>query len=591
MAKRADAITKLWIRNKSDELAVRNGCRFDAERAAYAIWWIERYCRLYEGDQAGQPLRLRSCDEVDAQFPIVTSGTWDEVSQEMVSRVWVYAEAFADGVPMDWQYECLARIFGWVKYSDRWRRSVRRFRRGSVWVAKKNKKSPTLAATALHLTIGDGELGQKVFLGAKDGKQVKENACKHAIEMVRASEELDGECDINANEGRIIHTPTRSLLAPLTSGQENRVQAKEGLNGSMIVDECHVVDRAFIKRVSRMGISRSEPLHLEFSTAGFDPMSYGKEQRDYGRRVESGDKVDESYFFAGYEAPQDLTDQELAKDPLHYARLANPAWGHTIDPAEVLADYNTSKESATGLIEFKVYRLNIWATAAATWLRLTDWDASREEYSAEDLHGRRCFAGFDLAKILDFTALTLIFPDEDVEDLYRQLCWFWLPEKTAHDRADKAPYLDWAKAGHIKLTPGDVCDYETIVGDVGAIVKQFDVQELAFDPWNAEATTQTLHQDFGVNRYEFPQTMTRLTEGTKEYERLVRSHRLKHNGHPVLRWQAGHAKVKADYSGNIRPIKPEHGDLRTIDGIIAGVMGLDRALKAPKPAKGSLFIY
>ncbi len=593
--KRIDRTTKLWIRNRSDELAAANGCKFDPERAAYAVWWIERYCRLYEGDQSGEPLRLRSCDAVDAQFPIITHGAWEEAKEEAIARVWAYAEARGDGLHCDWQYECITRIFGWMKFSERWARPIRRFRRGSVWVAKKNKKSPTLAAVALHLTIGDGELGQKVFLGAKDGKQVKLNACKHAIEMVRASEELASECDINEGEGRIVHGPTRSLLAPLTSGQENNAKAKEGLNGSLIIDECHVVDRAFIKRVSRMGISRSEPLQLEFSTAGFDPMSYGKEAHDYGARVVLGDqpggKVDERYFYAAYEAPQDLSDEDLAADPLKYARMANPAWGHTIDPAEVLDDYNTSKETITGLTEFRVYRLNIWATAAATWLRTSAWAACYESYTAEDLRGRRCYAGFDLAQVLDFTALVCCFPDEDEEELFRQLAWFWLPEQTARERAEKAPYLDWAKDGYIKLTPGDVCDYETITADVGAILDQFDSVELAFDPWNAEATTQRLAQDYGVRRLEFPQTMTRLTEGTKAYERLVRAGRLRHNGHPVLTWQAGHVKVKSDYSGNIRPIKPEHGDHRTIDGIIGGVMGLDRAMKAPPPAKGSLFIF
>ncbi len=591
MAKRIDRTTKLWIRNRSDELAAANGCRFDPERAAYTTWWIERYCRLYEGEQAGEPLRLRSCDEIDRQFPALTTGTWEEAREESLARLWAYAEAVAAGVAMDWQYECVSRIFGWTKQSAQWRRWVRRFRRGSVWVAKKNKKSPTLAAVALHLTVGDGEPGQKTWLGSKDGKQVKQNACKHAIEMVRASDELAAECEINEAEGRIIHVPTRSLLAPLTSGQENRIQAKEGLNGSLIVDENHVVDRAFIKRVSRMGISRSEPLHLAFSTAGFDPTSYGKEDHDYGARVESGEKLDEQYFYAAYEAPQDLSEEELARDPLTYARMANPAWGHTIDPAEVLSDYNTSQESITGLTEFRVYRLNIWATAAKTWLRPSDWAACYEPYSAEDLRGGRCFGGFDLAKILDFTALTLIFPDPDIEDLYRQLNWYWLPEQTARERAEKAPYLDWAAAGHLTLTPGDVCDYETIIRDVGEITKQFDLVELAFDPWNAEATTQTLAQEYAVRRLEFAQTMTRLTEATKEYERLVRNRRLKHNGHPVTRWQAGHVQVKSDLSGNIRPIKPEHGDLRTIDGILAGVMGLDRALKAPKPPKGDLFIF
>lgn len=589
MARRIDKTTRLWIRNRSDEVAAAAGCRFDLERATHAVYWIERYCRLYEGEQAGQALRLRSCEEIDSQFPVLLAD-WPAAFDEASARAWAYMEAFSAGVAVDWQYEVTMRVFGWVKHSDRWRREVRRFRKASVWVPKKNKKSPTLAAFALYLGIGDGEPGQKVFLCAKDGKQAKEIAGRHAIEMAKAAPELVGECEFSANEGRILHRPTASIIQPLSSGQSNTQKAKEGINGSVIVDETHVVDREFIKRVARAGISRSEPLHAEFSTAGHDPLSYGKARWDYGLKVEAGEKVDEQFFFASYHAPQDLTDDEFAADPIRFGRIANPAWGHTVGAEEFLGDYNESKESATSLIDFRVYRLNIWATAAATWLRPSDWAGCYEAFTAEELAGLRCCAGFDLAKILDFTALTLVFPDPKVDGLYRQLPFFWLPEKTAHERAEKAPYLDWAKAGHVRLTPGDVCDYELIVADVGAILKQFEVLEMAFDPWNAEATTQQLHQVYGVARHEFPQTMPRLTEATKEYERLVRSGNLRHNGHPVLTWQAGHVRVKGDLSGNKRPVKPEHGDLRTIDGIIAGVMALDRCLKRPKPSKGSLFI-
>src|SRR5690242_9506355 len=124
MAKRkgVDKATKDWIRNASDDLAVKNGCRFDEERAQWTVDWIQKYCYLYEGDHADELMVLH-----------------------------------------DWQLEAVMRIFGWVKYSEEWEREIRRFRRGSVWVPKKNKKSPTLAAIGVFLLCGDGEKGQKVF--------------------------------------------------------------------------------------------------------------------------------------------------------------------------------------------------------------------------------------------------------------------------------------------------------------------------------------------------------------------------------------------------------------------------------------------
>ena len=54
-----DSLTKSWVRNTADEKAVAAGMRFDMHRAAYAVWFMGRYLRLYEGSHAGEPLILR----------------------------------------------------------------------------------------------------------------------------------------------------------------------------------------------------------------------------------------------------------------------------------------------------------------------------------------------------------------------------------------------------------------------------------------------------------------------------------------------------------------------------------------------------
>jgi phage terminase large subunit-like protein len=72
--------------------------------------------------------------------------------------------------------------------------------------------------------------------------------------------------------------------------------------------------------------------------------------------------------------------------------------------------------------------------------------------------------------------------------------------------------------------------------------------------------------------------MPNLAPATGEFERLVIAHKLYHNGHPVLSWQAGHVTFKTDLNNNKRPIKPGDRDERKIDGIVATVMPLGRAM-------------
>ena len=263
--------TNLWIRNAADERAVRDGCWFDTQAAAWAVWWIEHYCTLYEGRYAGQPMWLRGCHDHDS-LPKAHSIEFDKALPTYAERLQAHAEYMRDGLACDWQLDAVARLFGWQYNNPEIPRPIRRFTDASWWVPKKNKKSPTLAAIGLYLLCGDGEMGQKVYFGAKDGQQAKDIAGKHAIEMMLQNPLLVSECSHHKNTAQITHHPTKSILKPLSSNNSANQESKEGLNGSLLIDETHVVDRAFMARVDRMGISRDEPIILTTSTAGNNPL-------------------------------------------------------------------------------------------------------------------------------------------------------------------------------------------------------------------------------------------------------------------------------------------------------------------------------
>ena len=169
-------------------------------------------------------------------------------------------------------------------------------------------------------------------------------------------------------------------------------------------------------------------MHIEVSTAGNNPTSYGKKRYDYGKAVEAGTFTDERFFFAAYEAPQNLADAELDSDPAKYGRMANPAWGHTVKPGEFLDDYNASKNSLSDLTTFKTYRLNIWSTSSNPWLKQDDWAKCHKPFTLDDLEGLPCWLGLDLSKTRDMTAAVLVLRDGET---FYQVPYFWLPEDEA----------------------------------------------------------------------------------------------------------------------------------------------------------------
>ena len=537
-----DDITKAWIRNRSDELAVENGCKFDIDRANHACDWIERYCRLYEGTKG----------------PMVLG---------------------------DWQREASMRMFGWVKWSDRLKRWIRRFTRASMWVPKKNAKSPTAAAWALYLLAGDGEPGNHVFFCAADGTQARIVA-KHACEMVRASPELDeeqGGCiGINRSEMKLMHRPSLSDAKPISSGDNRAARAKQGLNGSVIIDEVHVVTAEFISEssIDMAGISRDEPMHIEVSTAGKDPDSYGKKQYDYGKLIEKGELVNERFFFLCHEAPQDLTDEELDKDPLKWGRMANPTMGRIVQEEEFLATYQEKKKSLADLADFKTFRLNIWQTTATPWIRMDDWRRCEQRFSERDCADRECCAGFDLAITRDMSSLVFVFPWED--ETFRILPYFFMCEKNARELAVRVPQmLEWmsgtGERRYLHVTQGSTTDFNYIRRFFLERSRLFRIQSIVYDERFAENVTQEMENDTGVERLKFVQRGGKFNEPTQNFERAVIEGKMHHNGNPILTWQFGHVNVSSDRFGNMMPVKPEKEDHKKIDGVIASVMGFAAA--------------
>jgi phage terminase large subunit-like protein len=128
----------------------------------------------------------------------------------------------------------------------------------------------------------------------------------------------------------------------------------------------------------------------------------------------------------------------------------------------------------------------------------------------------------------------------------------------------------------------------------------FDIQELAYDDWNAEIITQHICEGIRdpitkqitmkgtrIPRLVFSQGIQAFNEATKEFERRVIQGKILHNGDPCLSWQVQHATLRQDTNNNIKPIKPKEGDVRKVDGLIVGIMAMQRAIAMPR--KGTIY--
>jgi phage terminase large subunit-like protein len=197
---------------------------------------------------------------------------------------------------------------------------------------------------------------------------------------------------------------------------------------------------------------------------------------------------------------------------------------------------------------------------------------TRAEYRSS-LKGRRCYVGMDLSSTKDLTALVAVFPDDDGFDV---LCQFFVPKENIKERStrDRVPYDQWVREGHLTPTPGNVVDYEAVRHALKDWAAEFQVREIAFDPWNATDLVTRLQEQDGFTCVPMRQGFSSLSAPTKSLEKAILSKTLRHDGHPVLRWCVSNVSVETDAAGNLKISKKVSTE--RIDGVAALVMAVDQ---------------
>jgi len=87
----------------------------------------------------------------------------------------------------------------------------------------------------------------------------------------------------------------------------------------------------------------------------------------------------------------------------------------------------------------------------------------------------------------------------------------------------------------------------------------------------------------GLNIVGMGQGFMSMSTPTKELERRLIARKVNHGNNPVLRWMADNVAVKQDPAGNLKPDKASSQS--KIDGIVALVMALDRAMRHEQPQR------
>ena len=457
-----------------------------------------------------------------------------------------------------WQCFLVATAFGWVRKAD----GLRRFRRLYAEIPRKSGKSVLGATIGLYLFAADGEPGAEVYAGATSEKQAWE-VFGPARQMCLKNPAF------SAHFG--IHVGARNLHILKSASRFEPVIGKPGDGASphgAIVDEYHEhpTPDLYDTMLTGMG-ARAQPMLAVLTTAGIDTSGPCYAQRDEAVKVLDGALDNDQLFAVIYtlDEDDDWTDWRCWQK-------ANPNLGVSVYPDFLRARRKEALQIASRQNILKGKHLNVWASAGAAWINMSQWHACRTDVRLDDFAGEACWLGVDLASKVDLTALALLF--RRGEDIYL-FARHYLPEDTVQ-RPENAHYQRWVADGHLTATPGARTDYRYLMDDLLAFAERFRVQELAYDPREAELLMQQIREQVAFPCIEINQAPVFISEPMKEFEALYLSGQLRHDGDPLLAWQAGNVvlrstKTKAYYPGK------ERADNK-IDGIVAAIMALSRAL-------------
>jgi phage terminase large subunit-like protein len=507
--------------------------RFSPSRACRAINWIEQRCTHIRGRLGGQAFVLSPVERC-----------------------------------------IVANLFGWLRKDG-----TRRYRKCLIYVARKFGKTLLSAAILLYLLLEDGEYGAEVYCAASRRDQAK-RLWAPAKGMIRNDRHLKPRLKLYQHSIVVLDEtgePGDSYFQAICA----EAHAAHGYNPhAYAVDEVHTQKDGELSDTLDTGTAaRHQPMGLYVTTAPHEGPTFCGEIYKYACGVRDGTIDDPHYLPCIFETTkEDDWRSEKAW------RKANPHY-----PITPTRDYMESRCKLAGqsprfLNTFLRHNCNQQTQTDVVWFNIEDWDKGAEPFDLDGLVSQPCHAGLDMSTVSDLTAFVLYFPGT-----HHVVPFFWAPRDTATRRDDKSlpvSYTAWERDGHMELCRGGWVDQDDVLKRVRECCERFNVVNIAVDRWNSTKAMTELSKD-GIDVVEFGQGYASMSEPAKELERLVIAGKIRHGGHPVLRWCAGNVMVVIDDSPaeNIKPVKAKtkdgvrQQDDNKIDGIVALVMALGLALE------------
>lgn len=399
----------------------------------------------------------------------------------IIEKTFVHAQGEAlDGTPMRGRPFLLQPFHKFIIYNlvgfFNAGTKIRRFHEAVIFIPRKNVKTSFAAGLAWALSLLGRKSGSKCYIVGAALKQALES-----FDFINYNLEEMGE----KQNFRVIDNNQEHSISGEIGGGSIFIQAlaanpdaQDSLNCNIgIADEVHAYKTPKQYQIIKDAMSAySNHLMIAISTAGDRMNSYFYRRLKYCREVLDGTNQDEQLFIFMACASQDPETGDVDFTNPEVLEMANPSYGVTIRPADILAQALQAQNDPQMRKEFFAKKLNVYVSAMRTYFKIEEFRASDSRYhwTLEELKKLpiKWYGGADLSKLHDLTAAALYGTLEDwkredgeVVDVDIIIPHAWFPVVAAHIKADEdnIPLFGWKEDGWLDMCNSPVVNYMDVV--------------------------------------------------------------------------------------------------------------------------------
>lgn len=344
-----------------------------------------------------------------------------------------------------------------------------RFHEALIYLPRKNVKTSFAASLAWALSLWYRKSGAKTYITAAALMQSLEsfNFLDYNVKRMGEDQKDGGHVHIidNNNEHSMEATlPDGSFFIRALAANPD---AQDSLNCNIaIADEIHAFKVPKQYNLFKEAMKAyTNKLMIGISTAGDNAQGFLGQRLDYCKKVLDGQITDEQYFIFICEADADENGNiDFTNPKVH--EMANPAYGVTIRPAEILNDSLQAQNDPQQRKDFFAKSLNVFTSAMKAWFDIEEFRRSDRQYdwSLEELAKLpiQWYGGADLSRMYDLTAAALYGQYQGVDIIITHA---FFPVVMAARKADEdnIPLFGWADDGWLTMCNSPTVNISDVV--------------------------------------------------------------------------------------------------------------------------------